>query len=412
MDELILSVKELNIKVKEVLAVFSRKMNDGRNVWVRGEISNLKTAYSGHVYFTLKDEEAAVSAILFKGSASRIPDRAEVLQDGRKVEVRGRVDLYEKSGSFQFYAEELRASGEDLGDLFRKREELKKRLAAEGLFDPSRKKPLPEKISRVGIVTSGTGAVIHDIQEVADKRNPFVELILWPVAVQGASAPGEIVRGIEEFNRYGQADVLIVGRGGGSFEDLMAFDDERVLRAIAASRIPVISAVGHDTDHPLSDDVADLRAATPSQAAERVTENVEERYCFLARRFQAGLDRYARRIDEWYLALDLKLEKLRAFLTRSERYRKELAEAGTRLERNWLRKLEKERLRLGHLGEKLQLTSPLGLLAKGYAIVTDSGDHVVRDADQVAVADKVRVRLGAGVLRCAVMGKEKTDEQG
>ena len=408
MEELILSVSQLNKSVKDVLAKLSEKMK-AKNVWVRGEISNLKVHYSGHIYFTLKDEEASLSAVMYKSSASRITDR-DLLQPGRVVEVRGRADLYEKNGGFQFYAEELRASEDLLGELYRKREELKKKLMAEGLFDAARKKPLPEQIHRVGIVTSGTGAVIHDIQEVADKRNPFVELILWPVAVQGRDAPAEIVRGIESFNRYRKVDVLIVGRGGGSFEDLIAFDDEAVLRAIAASTIPVISAVGHDTDHPLSDDVADWRAATPSHAAEKVTENIEERYRWLMQRFRYRFQRHGRRIDEYYQALDLKLDRMKAFLKKGEVYQGRAEEAYRRMEHAYSLKLERQGERLRHLGEKLHLVSPLALLGKGYAIVSDPAGRVVRKADQVKVSDKVRIRLGEGSLRCAVLGKEETNE--
>lgn len=408
MEELILSVSQLNKSVKDVLAKLSEKMK-AKNVWVRGEISNLKIHYSGHIYFTLKDEEASLSAVMYKSSASRIADR-ELLQAGRMVEVRGRADLYEKSGGFQFYAEELRASEDLLGELYRKREELKKKLMAEGLFDPVHKKPLPEQIRRVGIVTSGTGAVIHDIQEVVDKRNPFVELILWPVSVQGKDAPTEIVRGIESFNRYRKVDVLIVGRGGGSFEDLIAFDDEAVLRAIHASEIPVISAVGHDTDHPLSDDVADWRAATPSHAAEKVTENIEERYRWLLQRFRYRFQRQGRRIDEYYQALDLKLDRLKAFLKKGELYQVQAEEAYNRMERAYSLRLEKQEQRLRHLGEKLHLVSPLALLGKGYAIVSDPDGHVVRKAEQVKVSDKVRIRLGKGSLRCAVLGKEESNE--
>lgn len=391
-----ISVKELNQYSKLLL----ERDPYFQNLWVLGEISNLKTAVSGHIYFTLKDDEAAVSVAFFRTYASAI---GFPLKNGMQVIIRGKVSIYEKTGGYQLYGQKIQEFGQ--GNIQAKLEALKEKLRLEGLFDGSRKKPLPDRIRRIGIVTSATGAVVHDIATVVNSRNPFTELILYPVAVQGMSAPQEIIAGIQAFNRYGMVDVLIVGRGGGSGEDLMAFNDEGVVRAVAASVIPIISAVGHDTDNPLCDYAADIRGATPSQAAELATENIEDRWYWVMDRMRNALVRQDRRVNEQYQGLDLKLEKLKAYLVRGERLKEELLKVQERLVQNMAVSLKDQELKLRHLGEKLHLVSPLSLLSKGYAIVSDEQGRILRQVARIDVGDGLDIRLFDGHLNCRVTGK-------
>ena len=391
-----ISVKELNQYSKLLL----ERDPYFQNLWVLGEISNLKSAVSGHIYFTLKDDEAAVSVAFFRTYASAI---GFPLKNGMQVIIRGKVSIYEKTGGYQLYGQKIQEFGQ--GNIQAKLEALKEKLRLEGLFDGNRKKPLPDRIRRIGIVTSATGAVVHDIATVVNSRNPFTELILYPVAVQGPSAPQDIIAGIQAFNRYGAVDVLIVGRGGGSGEDLMAFNDEGVVRAVAASVIPIISAVGHDTDNPLCDYAADIRGATPSQAAELATENIEDRWYWIMDRMRNALIRQDRRVNEQYQGLDLKLEKLKAYLVRGERLKEALLKVQERLAHNMTVSLKGQELKLRHLGEKLHLVSPLSLLSKGYAIVSDEEGRILRQVAQIDIGDDLDIRLLDGRLNCRVTGK-------
>lgn len=392
-----ITVKELNDYVKGVLE------NDQiiNNVWIRGEISNLKHAMSGHYYFTLKDDEASISVALFKTYANNLDMK---LRDGQEVLIKGKVSVYQKTGSYQLYAQVVEDMG--LGNIFLQIEKLKQRLQKEGIFDVSHKKSIPERVERIGIVTSSKGAVIHDIQKVVNKRNPFVELIIYPVTVQGETAPLEIKRGIESLNRYGDVDVLIVGRGGGSLEDLMAFNDERVIRAIFNSSIPVISAIGHETDTTLCDYVADLRGATPSQAAEFATISLSDNFIWLKNRLKGNFNRITRLINEYYLNLDLKLEKFKTFSGKKDFLKDNLILNINNLERNFLRLLDLNKRLLKHQGEKLHILSPLALLTKGYSIVYDEDLKVVTDIDRINIGDEVNIRLVKGKLNCLVEGKE------
>lgn len=392
-----ITVKELNDYVKGVLE------NDQiiNNVWIRGEISNLKHAMSGHYYFTLKDDEASISVALFKTYANNLDMK---LRDGQEVLIKGKVSVYQKTGSYQLYAQVVEDMG--LGNIFLQIEKLKQRLQKEGIFDVSHKKSIPERVERIGIVTSSKGAVIHDIQKVVNKRNPFVELIIYPVTVQGETAPLEIKRGIESLNRYGDVDVLIVGRGGGSLEDLMAFNDERVIRAIFNSSIPVISAIGHETDTTLCDYVADLRGATPSQAAEFATISLSDNFIWLKNRLKGNFNRITRLINEYYLNLDLKLEKFKTFSGKKDLLKDNLILNINNLERNFLRLLDLNKRLLKHQGEKLHILSPLALLTKGYSIVYDEDLKVVTDIDRINIGDEVNIRLAKGKLKCLVEGKE------
>lgn len=259
MDKQGFSVSEVNQYLKQLL----ESQSDLHHIPVLGEVSNFKRYASGHCYFTLKDEKSALKCVMFKSSAAHL---SFTPQNGEKVVALGSISVYERDGVYQLYVSAMRRQG--IGDLMQAYEALKEKLTKEGLFDASRKKPLPRLPRAIGIITSPSGAAVHDIITVSRRRNKGVKLILYPASVQGEEAAGEIVHAIDFFQRNHLADLLIVGRGGGSIEDLWAFNEERVVRAIAASKIPIISAVGHETDFTLSDFAADARAATPSQAAE------------------------------------------------------------------------------------------------------------------------------------------------
>ncbi len=265
------SVGDLTLRIRDTLET---KFPD---VWVVGEISNLKTGPSGHIFFSLKDAQAAIRCVIWKSAAGRM---AREVADGVEVEVRGHIGVFEKQGSYQIYVSSLRPRG--VGALEVAFRQLKERLEKEGLFDPARKRPLPKSPRRIGVVTSPTGAVIRDIINILGRRWPAAEIVLAPARVQGEGAAAEIARGIENLNRLGRIDVMIVGRGGGSLEDLWPFNEEIVARAIYASAVPVVSAVGHETDFSISDFVADVRAPTPSAAAELVVPDRREVLASLA----------------------------------------------------------------------------------------------------------------------------------
>lgn len=396
-DTRTITVKELNEYVKSILE------NDPiiNNVWIRGEISNLKHAMSGHYYFTLKDDEASISVALFKTYANNLSMK---LKDGQEVLIKGKVSVYQKTGSYQLYAQVIEDIG--LGNIYLQIEKLKQKLQKEGIFDARHKKNIPPKVEKIGIITSSKGAVIHDIRKVVNKRNPFVELVIYPVTVQGENAPLEIKRGIEILNKYGSVDVLIVGRGGGSLEDLMAFNDERVIRAIFDSSIPVISAIGHETDTTLSDYVADVRGATPSQAAEIATISLSDNFIWLRNRLKGNFNKISRIINEYYLNMDLKLEKFKAFSGKKDQLKDKLKRDIINLDRNFSRLLELNSRRLRHEGEKLHILSPLAILTKGFSIVYDQNKKVVTDIDNVNIGDKVNIRVINGRFNGLVEGKE------
>ncbi|MBR4173565.1 MAG: exodeoxyribonuclease VII large subunit, partial [Clostridia bacterium] len=259
MEPLIATVSQLNSYMKRLI----ESQEPISDIWIKGEISNFKEHYSGHLYITLKDDGGVLKAVMFKSAAQNLTFKPE---DGMRVLARGRVGVYEQSGTYQLYINEMTPDG--VGELYIAYEKLKKRLQEEGLFDDSHKKPIPKYPERVGVVTATTGAAVRDIINVITRRYPYCEIIIYPSLVQGAGAKENIVEAIEYFNENNLCDTLIVGRGGGSIEDLWAFNEEIVARAIYASKIPIISAVGHETDFTIADFVADLRAPTPSAAAE------------------------------------------------------------------------------------------------------------------------------------------------
>ncbi|MCL2494731.1 MAG: exodeoxyribonuclease VII large subunit [Oscillospiraceae bacterium] len=383
-----LTVTQLNKYVKFLL----EEADALRGLCVAGEISNFKNHYSGHWYFTLKDAGAAVPAVMFRESNRRL---GFIPQDGMHVIIRGRASLYERDGKFQLYADDMQPDG--LGALYLAYEQLKERLAAEGLFDPARKRPLPFFPARVGVITSGTGAAVQDILKILARRCPASEAVLCPVAVQGAGAAAQIASAIALFNEQQAADVLIVGRGGGSLEDLWAFNEEITVRAVAASRIPVISAVGHETDVTICDFAADLRAPTPSAAAELAVPDLAD--------LLGGLYSLRSRIEQSMLhdmqSRRFALENLlsRRVLRRPEELawasRLRLDYASQRLRDAMKARLIAEDARLSRAAARLDAMSPLAVLARGYAIAMKGG-HPVTSARELDPGDKLRLTLGEG----------------
>ena len=410
------------------------------DVWVEGEISNFRPAPSGHVYFTLKDADAQLPVVLFRRQAMLLRFRPE---DGLRVLARGRVSVYEQRGQMQLVAETMEPVG--AGSLQLAFEQLKARLKAEGLFDAERKRPLPAFPRTVGIVTSPTGSVIRDFLNIVARRHSGLSVLICPASVQGDSAPAEIAEALAELNASGLVDVIVVARGGGSLEDLAAFNSERVARAIAASRLPVVSAVGHETDFTIADFVAVLRAPTPSAAAELITEaqhKIAEHLAEKSRRLERAarfqlllarqrltrlpvsraegrvntlLHRLAQRLDELSLRMETAVsEQLRrqqrdvadltATVLRHDprqqlgRARERLAVCRTHLDRTLERKVHESAAHLSALDARLHTLSPLAVLERGYALVIDVAGGVVRSTSQVAVGDKVTTRLSDGAF--------------
>lgn len=369
-----------------------------QHILVEGEISNFKAHSSGHLYFGLKDENAFIRCVMFRGSVAKLKFRPE---NGQRVVIRGHVAVYERDGQFQLYAEAMEAAG--IGDLYLAFEQMKEKLNREGLFDEARKKILPELSLRIGVVTSPTGAVWHDIQNVAQARFPSVSLFLYPAAVQGEAAAGEIVAGIDFFNRSAMVDLLIVGRGGGSIEDLWAFNTEPVARAIYASQLPVISAVGHETDYTIADLVADKRAATPSQAAEMAVPSLAD----LEARFALMESAMKQRLN---MALKTKREKLKKIgesyvFTRKERLFRSQTQTidlfSQRLDKAFFENYERSKNNYQLLKEKLSVLSPLNTLARGYSICMKD-QKPLRSYEEAAAGDRVEVCLNSGILNCTV----------
>jgi len=436
------TVSDLTARIRDLLA---RNFTD---VSVQGEISNCRPATSGHIYFTLKDERAQVRCVFFKQQQRGMRFRPE---DGLKVTVRGSVSVYEARGEYQIYVESLEPLGR--GALQVAFEQLKKKLDAEGLFDPARKKALPLLPSRIGLITSPAGAAVRDVVRILKRRFPNVHLSLFPVHVQGEGAAEEIVQALAHFNRKRSADVILMVRGGGSIEDLWAFNEEKVARAIASSVIPVISGVGHETDFTIADFVADVRASTPSAAAELVVQTRREfdKHVADLRESLESLVRYrllelSRRVHElagrrgFRRPLDLlrqrrqRADELTSRLAlglraRLELSRKRLTAAHLRIARFDFRakvaalrlRLEKQSHDLGARAERLlrlkrerwqgltlqvQERSPLKVLERGYAIATDMAGVALRDVNQVLVGDEVRIQLHRGRLTTEVKSKE------
>lgn len=372
---------------------------------VRGEISNYKMYPSGHHYFTLKDEGAALKCVMFKGNAMRLRFRPE---NGMQVIALGKISVYPRDGAYQLYCTNLTVDG--VGDLYAAFEQLKKKLAAKGLFDPAHKKALPKYPGAIGIVTSSAGAAVHDMLRILQKRFPLSTVRLLPVRVQGAEAPGEIAAAIRYANQYRLADLLIVGRGGGSIEDLWAFNDELVAQAIFDSEIPVISAVGHEPDVTISDYVADLRAATPSNAAELAVPDREallQNLDAISASMAASLNRQlkvSRQQLQSYASSSV-LRSPTGYLEQKENVLKLLKNRLISAENQTIG--EKNRRFVASVS-KLDAMSPLKVLARGYAVAKDGEGSILRSAAQSEIGDKITVALSDGRLFAEVIDKEVT----
>lgn len=391
MEARVATVSQINGYVKKILDN-NIILN---NVWVKGEISNFKHHYSGHLYITLKDEGAVLKAVMFRGSAQSL---AFEPSDGMKVLARGRISVYEAGGSYQLYIEEMIPDG--VGELYIAYEQLKKQLEAEGLFSPEYKKPIPQFPSTVGVVTASTGAAVRDIINVITRRYPMAEIVLYPAQVQGQGAAESIVKAIEYFNATDGADTLIVGRGGGSIEDLWAFNEEITARAIFASHIPIISAVGHETDFTIADFVADLRAPTPSAAAEIAVPSAIE----LRNRVGTDQNRISRSIAGRIEGSRLILNrfKMRTPKDRIDDYNLKLDNLLRLVTSGFKMKTMSLKRTLGEAASKLDALSPLQTLARGYSIPTDSDGNVIRSAAQLEKDMEFTLRLKDGSRNCVV----------
>ena len=437
------SVSDLTARIRDLLA------GDFSGIFVEGEVSNAHAAQSGHLYFTLKDARAQIRCVCFRTQLMRVKFRPE---DGLHVTVRGSVSVYEQRGEYQIYVENVEPVG--LGALQLAFEQLKKRLDAEGLFSAESKKPLPMLPERVGLITSPHGAAVRDVVRILRRRFPNLHLIVYPVRVQGEGAAGEIVTAIKYFNRKQTIDVLILARGGGSLEDLWAFNEENVVRAIAACTIPIITGIGHETDFTIADFAADVRASTPSAAAELVVQSRQEfdrhlaelrhklgqhmRYKLLEARHRLrdlAIDRGLRQLEDLFRRSRQHTDELTAQLAdglrgRLDRARRRYTTASTHLLQVDLRarfrtfalKLEQassglslrieralvlRRQRLDRLRLQLEERSPLRVLERGYAICYDAAGNVVRAADDVPIGDRIRVQLARGRLGAEVKDKNE-----
>lgn len=373
-------------------------------VAVRGEISNYKVYPSGHHYFTLKDEGAALKCVMFKSSAVRLRFRPD---NGMKVIAMGKVTVYPRDGAYQLYCAAMAMDG--VGDLYAAFEQLKKKLAAQGLFDPAHKKPLPKCPGTIGIVTSSAGAAVHDMLRILRKRYPLTKVRLLPVRVQGAEAPGEIAAAIRYANRYKLADLLIVGRGGGSIEDLWAFNDELVAHAIYESEIPVISAVGHEPDVTISDYVADLRAATPSNAAELAVPDqdaLRQNLDAMSSAMASALSRQLKAARQ-HLNVLSQSPALRSPTGYIEQREKSLELLKNRLIAAQNQSITRKNQRYIAAVSKLDAMSPLKVLTRGYSMAQTEAGEVLRSVRQVELGERVSVLLSDGKLSATVMDKKE-----
>jgi len=441
-----LSVSELNHQARHLLE------SSFMQVWVEGELSGFSRPSSGHWYFSLKDRKCQVRCAMFRGMNQRIRTPPK---EGDQVRIRGKVTLYENRGDFQIIVEHVEPAG--LGALQQAFEELKQKLLAEGLFEQASKKPLPSLPRHIGVVTSPTGAAIHDILTVLARRCPAIPVTLYPTAVQGKAATADIVRAIEAAQNHGVADVLIIGRGGGSLEDLWCFNEEAVARAIAACRLPTVSAVGHEVDVTIADFVADLRAPTPSAAAEKISpdqsdwlKQLRDREFRLSNAMGLALKRLgtqlghlsarlrdprrellekAQRMDE----LELRLRKaIRQRLTtvgvRNDHLRQRLVmqsphrqlsdsqdalrRVSERLVSVMQQDLKQRRDNLEHAAQTLNVVSPLATLGRGYSIVRDNNGNILRDASNVNPGDTISARVARGEMTAKVTSVKSTEETG
>ena len=397
-----LSVTQLNEYLKMVIEG-DRVLS---NVFVRGEISNFKLYSSGHAYFTLKDDAGQLKSVMFRSYFSRM---AFMPEDGMRVIAHGRVSVYETSGQYQLYVDDMQPDG--AGSLAMRFEQLKRKLAAEGLFDESRKRPLPPMPRRIGVITSPSGAAVHDIINVLGRRFPAAEMILYPSEVQGAQAPAQLISGVEFFSVTGLVDVIILGRGGGSAEDLWAFNDEYLARAVASCSVPVISAVGHESDFTICDFVADRRAPTPSAAAEIAVPDMGEIIRGLSG-LKSGLQTSMQKLIAQERRVLNQLTQSRVF-SRPEQmldnFRMRLDEKDADLNRAFGETLKQKGQNVALFAGKLQALNPLSILSRGYATVSRDGASVT-SAKQINENDTLDIRMADGSVRATVLQRKDIEQ--
>ena len=399
----VLSVGQVNAYVKRII-------DSDRilaNIFVRGEISNFTDHYrTGHLYFTLKDEDGAISAVMFRNAAEKL---RFIPEDGMKVILHGRVSAFVKTGQYQIYVDDIEPDG--IGSLYFAFEQLKRKLAAEGLFDESRKRPLPRYPSRVGIITSPTGAAVRDIINISGRRFPSAELVIYPALVQGEGAAASLVSGMRYFNSPDESggdrvDLIIIGRGGGAIEDLWAFNDETLARTVAASRIPVISAVGHETDFTICDFAADLRAPTPSAAAELAFPDRND----LRRRLMNVITHMSLAMDGRISSERRHLEALaKSRVLIDPRYiiddrRMLLAALSDRLSRGMDAGVREDRAKLGALTASLRALDPMAVISRGYSVAFGEDRKIIRSVGDTCPGDHLTLRVSDGDIDATVIG--------
>lgn len=391
----VLTVTQLNHYLRQLLE--SDELL--QKIWIKGEVSNVSRPHSGHIYFTLKDKKAAINCVIWRSSAERM---AELPVNGTAVEARGYISVYEQGGRVQLYVDQIRVSGEGL--LYQQFIELKVQLEAEGLFDEELKRPVPSFPKTIGIVTSATGAAVQDMINTIQQRFPLAEIIIAPAAVQGDAAPMEIVRGILSLNRFIHPDVILVGRGGGSLEDLWSFNDERVVRAIAASEAPIISGVGHETDFTLSDFAADVRAPTPTSAAVLATPDIHE--------LEDTLNtRYFRFNSLITGTLELLITRFKTLVTRLRLVSPEfdiqseiqhLDDLNHHLSRNSSSIVNAEIVRINALSRRLAVLNPINVLERGYAIIELADGSILKSVSQSTIGDIIQIKVTDGSMKANI----------
>lgn len=397
-----LTVSEINQYIKDLIDV-NPPLSD---VYIKGEISNFKAHSSGHFYFTLKDAQSALRSVMFRSSAQKMTFMPE---NGMKVIAHGRISVFVRDGTYQLYADSLDPDG--VGALYIAFEQLKRKLESEGLFAQEKKKNLPKIPSVVGIVTSPTGAAVRDIIHICRRRFPYAKLVLYPALVQGPDAPASIAAGIAYFNRAHAADVLIVGRGGGSVEDLWAFNTELVARAVAASEIPVISAVGHETDFTICDFVADRRAPTPSAAAEIAvpdTAELKQKFLNIVSREKAVLLQTLER-DRQRLLRSSTSRSLRSPMHTVEDRRMAVASLAQRMDPAMGRELEKRRGALAAAGGALGALNPMSVLTRGFCAAFSGAGQLIKSVGQVAAGDEITIQMTDGTADAVVRSVRLSD---
>jgi exodeoxyribonuclease VII large subunit len=392
----LLSVSQLTGYLREVLETDAVL----QDLWVQGEISNLARPSSGHLYFTLKDSQAAIRCVMWRSTAARLKFDP---QEGLAVEAHGGMGIYEVSGQVQFYVDTMKPAGE--GALYQQFLRLKAALEAEGLFDPDRKRPVPKRPHTIGIVTSPTGAALQDMLNTLRRRYPLARVVLSPTPVQGVEAPPGIIAALQQLNSRAAPDVILIGRGGGSIEDLWAFNDEAVVRAVAASEAPVVSGVGHETDFTLTDFAADLRAPTPTAAAEMSTPDRLELQGIVLELSGRLTTRLKETLADrrWETRQQIHQLHLHSPKHRIDTFRQRLDETSARLHREMRTKLEKDCMQLENLQNALRSLNPQAVLNRGYAIVTHQDSRqVIKNAAAVAPEEKIRIRLSRGEMTARI----------